>query len=66
MGCAMAGGSGIIWLGMRPDGYKLGRYRDPKEPDQIFDVEVAIPELAAHLLAPVTINGAATRQCPGG
>lgn len=52
----------IIWLDVRPDGYKLGRYCDPKEPGQTFDVEVAVPGLAAHRFASVTINGAAIGQ----
>jgi hypothetical protein len=54
--------SGIIWLDVRADGYKRGRYCDPKEPSQTFDVEVAVPGLAAHRFASVMINGAAIGQ----
>ena len=48
----------VTWLGLRKDGYKLGRYYDPEEPDEAFEVEVAVPGLAAHRAATITINGA--------
>jgi hypothetical protein len=48
----------IDWFGVRADGYKVGRYWDPDEPDQPFDVEVAVPGLAGHRFASVSINGA--------
>ena len=48
----------VTWFGLRKDGYKLGRYYDPEEPDAAFDVEVAVPGLAAHRVATITINGA--------
>ena len=54
--------SGIVWLDVRGDGYKLGRFLDAEEPDQTFDIEIAIPGMAAHNVAAVTINGAAIGQ----
>ena len=50
--------SRITWFGLRKDGYKLGRYYDPDEPAATFEVEVAVPGLAAHRVATITINGA--------
>ncbi len=51
-------GCRITWFGLRKDGYKLGRYYDPEEPGAAFEVEVAVPGLAAHRVATITINGA--------
>ena len=48
----------VTWFGLRQDGFKLGRYYDPEEPDAAFAVEVAVPGLAAHRVATITINGA--------
>ena len=48
----------VAWFGLRKDGYKLGRYYDPEEPDAAFEVEVAVPGLAAHRAATIRINGA--------
>ncbi len=48
----------IDWFAVREDGYKLGRYRDPEDPYETYDVEVAVPGLAGHRFASVSINGA--------
>ena len=48
----------VTSFGLRKDGYKLGRYYDPEEPDAAFEVEVAVPGLAAHRAATIRINGA--------
>ena len=48
----------VDWFDVREDGYKLGRYCDPDDPDETYDVEVAVPGLAAHRFASVSINGA--------
>jgi hypothetical protein len=48
----------IDWFDLRADGYKVGCYRDPDEPLQTFDVEVAVPGLAGHRFASLSINGA--------
>ena len=48
----------ITWFGLRKDGYKLGCYYDPEDPAAAFEVEVAVPGLAAHRVATITINGA--------